>query len=72
IEAGRFPARPGGDEWDPFRRLETFENCRYCPYDPVCPADRDEAWDRIRDHDEVRAYADLAEDSVTETPGDEG
>ena len=34
IEAGVFPTTPGED------RGHEWANCRYCPYDRVCPADR--------------------------------
>jgi hypothetical protein len=40
IEAGVFPAVPGED-----RGLE-WANCRFCPYDRVCPADRGQALGR--------------------------
>ncbi len=47
IKDGVFPAIPGKD--DSFHN--SFENCAYCDYDAVCPADRSEAWAR-KSHDE--------------------
>lgn len=38
IEAGVFPAVPG--EWDAFRG--TYDGCRHCDFDAVCPRDRGE------------------------------
>lgn len=38
IEAGAFPARPGG--YESFWR--THENCGFCDFDRLCPRDRDE------------------------------
>jgi RecB family exonuclease len=50
-QEGRFPARPGQD------RGHGHENCRICPYDRVCPADRAAAWRRKRGSPEIAAYA---------------
>ena len=38
IEAGAFPARPGG--YESFWR--SHENCGFCDFDRLCPRDRDE------------------------------
>ena len=43
IDDGVFPANPGADQ------LDTWENCRYCDYDRVCPSRRSEAFDRRQD-----------------------
>ena len=43
IRAGRFPANPGADH-----HQAIAEHCTYCSFDPVCPADRRESWDRIK------------------------
>ena len=40
VENGVFPAVPGPDD------DKTHKNCRNCPYDPICPVDRSEAWAR--------------------------
>lgn len=43
IEAGAFPADPGDDGY------RGPENCRFCPYDRVCRADRVRALQRVAD-----------------------
>lgn len=40
ISNGVFPARPGPISWD------SFEHCRFCNYERVCPPDRLVAWQR--------------------------
>ncbi len=40
ILEGAFPAVPGEEQ----EFYGTFENCRYCPYDRVCPGTRDQLW----------------------------
>ncbi|MGE0880338.1 MAG: PD-(D/E)XK nuclease family protein [Acidimicrobiia bacterium] len=55
IEAGRFPARPGE------RDRDSYVNCRYCPFDRLCAADRDREWERVRSAPGLQAYARLAE-----------
>jgi RecB family exonuclease len=42
IQSGVFPARPGK------LANRAPEHCMYCPYDPICPADRGRAWERKR------------------------
>ena len=42
IESGDFPPNPG--DYNSFRR--NFENCSYCPFDRICPIDRDEELER--------------------------
>jgi RecB family exonuclease len=42
MAAGHFPANPGPSE------LERGGPCTYCPYDSVCPPDRAQVWDRVR------------------------
>ncbi len=56
IEAGAFPMVPG--EWSGFHR--SFDNCRYCEFDRVCPADRDEQAERKRAAPELAVRAVLA------------
>lgn len=46
IDQGCFPAYPGEPDYDPRARRETFGNCRWCPYDRLCPVDRGTAWRR--------------------------
>ncbi|HEY3832575.1 MAG TPA: PD-(D/E)XK nuclease family protein [Acidimicrobiia bacterium] len=43
IDAGVFPSDPGASSYDPGRRRDTFDNCRHCPFDRLCPTDRGEA-----------------------------
>ncbi|HEX2383725.1 MAG TPA: PD-(D/E)XK nuclease family protein [Acidimicrobiales bacterium] len=60
IEGGVFPARPGDEEWRPYVG-QTHQNCMYCDYDKLCPSGRGEQWVRLRQHDELRDYVELAE-----------
>ena len=45
IEGGVFPAYPGG--WNNF--FNTFDNCRYCDFDRLCPRDRGTHWQAKQD-----------------------
>ncbi|MBA3654094.1 MAG: PD-(D/E)XK nuclease family protein [Actinobacteria bacterium] len=56
IAAGRFPARPGEEDW-----RGGWDHCRFCDFDRVCPADRDRAWERVQATPELEAYLALAE-----------
>lgn len=60
IRDGVFPPAPRGR---PGRRdgKSELENCRWCPYDAVCPADRMDAWNLKRDAPGVKAYRELSE-----------
>ena len=42
IAEGVFPANPGPEDYF------NFENCKWCEYDRICPADRDRAWLRLQ------------------------
>jgi hypothetical protein len=53
IGSGTFPPVAGEDV------LGKPQNCRHCPYDRICPADRAELWERKGDGPAVRAYVDL-------------
>jgi hypothetical protein len=59
IRAGAFPQVPGDE--DNRRDSESWANCRYCPFDRICPTGRDRMWERKRDrpgpmiHLELRA-----------------
>lgn len=54
--AGLFPARPGE------RDRNSYENCRYCPYDSICQGgDRLEAWVERQRADGLDAYVLLSE-----------
>ncbi|HVN50251.1 MAG TPA: PD-(D/E)XK nuclease family protein, partial [Acidimicrobiales bacterium] len=65
IESGAFPARPGAE--DPFR--STFENCTYCDFDPVCPNDRERAWQRVKGAPVLAGYVGLSEGPDDDDPG---
>jgi len=60
IEHGLFPARPGADAWTPAAG-ETYEACRWCEYDRVCPTGRADRWERVRLSGSLGRYVDLAE-----------
>jgi ATP-dependent helicase/nuclease subunit B len=59
IEAGAFPARPGGSESN-----ESFEkNCMFCEYARVCPKSKARLWDAKKGSDPIlENYLNLAED----------
>jgi len=57
ISAGHFPPRPGG--WDSFRN--TFQNCVWCDYDRLCPAERDDQWWAASQEPELASFLELAE-----------
>jgi RecB family exonuclease len=42
LESGHFPANPGGP------RTYRHGQCDFCPFDRVCPADRQRSWDRVK------------------------
>ncbi len=57
IDRGLFPAHPGGDaQFGP-------ENCRYCPYDTVCPSDRQYVWNATKQDRRLARYVNLVEES---------
>ncbi|HEU5081981.1 MAG TPA: PD-(D/E)XK nuclease family protein [Acidimicrobiales bacterium] len=58
IGAGRFPARPGPYQY----HLGNFEHCAWCEFDDICPRDRDEEWERVRDEPALAAVRGLAEE----------
>lgn len=58
ITAGRFPARPGEENW-----RGGWEHCRYCDFNRVCQSDRDRAWERVRGTPDLTDYVELAEPS---------
>ena len=65
IEDGVFPANPGPDGFRPGHGVIP-ENCRFCEYDRVCPADRGEQWLTIREHPSVGRYRELADPAPVE------
>ena len=60
IKGGVFPPAPRGNPgWRDGRT--TLDNCRWCPYDAVCPTDRLATWDLKRSAPGVKAYRELSE-----------
>jgi RecB family exonuclease len=55
IEGGVFPAYPGG--WNNY--FNTFENCRYCDFDRLCPRDRGAHWDAKQDDPATESFVAL-------------
>lgn len=63
IAEGQFPARPGPHAY----HLGNFEHCAWCDFDAICPRDRDEEWERVRDDPalvRIRALAEAGSGSV--------
>ena len=58
IGDGLYPARSGPYDW--FQK--TNANCGWCEFDSICPADREEEWERVRAHPALAEVASLAED----------
>jgi len=55
IERGVFPAFPGG--WNNF--FNTFDNCRYCDFDRLCPRDRGAHWEAKHDDPATQSFVTL-------------
>jgi hypothetical protein len=62
IEDGVFPGNPGPEDRD------SWDNCRFCPYDRVCPSQRDEIWERVLLSPESLSYRSL---ELAESPASE-
>ncbi len=56
IRAGHFPANPGGDHY-----RAVAENCAYCSFDAICPADRRTHWQQIKLDPRLTDYVRLSE-----------
>jgi len=52
IEQGLFPANPGSTD-------NQAENCQYCDFDRICPANRDLLWERKSQSPELATYLKL-------------
>ena len=52
-----FPSRAGEFDW----MWGTNENCSWCDYDAICPADREDEWARTRSHPALADVVQLAE-----------
>lgn len=57
---GLFPAHSGPDDWF----VGTNENCGYCEFNDICPADREEEWERVRADPALTDLVRLAEDGA--------
>jgi RecB family exonuclease len=55
IERGVFPAYPGG--WNNF--FNTFDNCRFCDFDRLCPRDRGSHWESKHDDPAMLSFVTL-------------
>jgi hypothetical protein len=62
MQAGYFPANPGDETW---YNAASYDNCRYCPYDLLCPsAQRTEMWQTAIKDPGLKAFAELAKASA--------
>ncbi len=62
VESGEFPPVPGDSQFNPQRQRQSYENCRYCPYDRVCPAgNRVLAWEERKEASGLSDYVALSE-----------
>lgn len=62
MQAGYFPAVPGGETWN---NGDSYEHCRYCPYDMVCPSNqRSEAWTADQKDPGLAAFVALSDIST--------
>lgn len=66
IEQGIFPMVPG--QYNDF--FGTFETCKFCDFDRICPVERGEHTEAIVDDPAVRVHARLAEWPPTDDKGD--
>ncbi len=71
VGAGLYPANAGPDDYF----TGTNKNCGYCEFDSICPADREEEWERVRADPALAEVVRLAEEGapaflVTAAAGD--
>jgi ATP-dependent helicase/nuclease subunit B len=59
IESGAFPGVPGELDTAPGG---TFDNCRFCDFDRLCPTDRDRRWSTVQASPTVSPVVALKED----------
>ena len=57
VASGCYPARSGPHEWF----VGTNANCGYCDFDRICPADREDEWERVRSDPALAEVVRLAE-----------
>lgn len=60
VGEGLYPARSGSHDWF----LGTNENCGYCDFNGICPADREEEWERVRAAPALADVVRLAEEGA--------
>ena len=74
ISGGCFPAYPGEPSWDHRSRTDSWDMCRYCDFDRLCPVDRGRAWERVRDDPATGPFLalDLEADTDGENDDDDG
>jgi ATP-dependent helicase/nuclease subunit B len=58
IAAGSYPSRSGESDW----WSGTNVNCAFCAFDDICPADREEEWERVRTDPALAELALLAQE----------
>ena len=62
VDAGEFPPVPGKTQFDARRHRTSYENCQFCPYDPICPAgDRARAWQERQTVPGLASFVGLSE-----------
>ncbi|MFN2569673.1 MAG: PD-(D/E)XK nuclease family protein [Candidatus Dormibacteria bacterium] len=60
VRTGAFPQAPGEfDDW-----WACWDNCRWCPFDRICPSGRDAAWERKREDPASRLHSRLSLNAV--------
>ena len=59
IAGGNFPAR----KQDDYTQGST-KKCAFCPFDTICPSDREVAWRRVKNQPEVLAYSEMTDGSA--------
>ncbi len=68
IEAGLFPAIPGGTTMWP---RPTHDNCKYCDFDLLCPTDRRREWEMVRQDPAVKLIERLRKDGELDAETEE-
>ena len=55
LGSGCFPHRPGA------ANFASFDHCRFCDYDALCPSDRAERWEATASVPALASYRELVE-----------
>ncbi len=66
VEGGCFPANPGERSYEWRAQRETYESCRHCDFDVLCPVDRGTVWERKSEGPAYAPFHDLANDAADE------